>query len=175
MSEPSSAETPPRRHTHPFLPYRPQRIPIEECLERGERLLTHLDARRSVRSFAPDPVPQQAIELAVRIANTAPSGAHQQPWTFVAISDPAVKHRIRTAAEDEERAFYHQRDLPDWHAALGPLETDEHKPFLDIAPWIVVVFAQKHIPHVGFSRARRITNVRTSRPSGGRPPRFTDS
>jgi iodotyrosine deiodinase len=141
MSDPAA-----RRHTHPFLPYRPERVPIAEGIQRGERLLTHLNARRSVRSFSPDPVPRDAIELAVRIANTAPSGANQQPWTFVAVNDPTVKHRIRIAAEEEERAFYHQRDLPDWHAALGPLETDEHKPFLDIAPWTVVVFAQKHTP-----------------------------
>jgi|SRR5215207_5395346 len=133
------------QHAHPFLPYRPERIPIEEGIKRGERLLAHLETRRSVRFFSPDPVPRHAIEVAVRIANTAPSGANQQPWTFVATSDPAVKHRIRIAAEDEERAFY-QRELPDWHGALAALETDEHKPFLDVAPWIVVVFAQKHTP-----------------------------
>ena len=133
-------------HSHPFIAYRPQRFPIEEGLRRGERLFAHLDRRRSVRSFALDPVPRQAIELAVRIANTAPSGAHQQPWTFVAVSDPGIKHRIRLAAEKEERDFYHRRNVSEWRRALAALETDEHKPFLDVVPWIVVVFAQKYTP-----------------------------
>lgn len=97
-----------------------------------------------MRWFSPDPVPVEAIELAVRAANTAPSGAHQQPWTFVATQDPVVKQRIRFAAEQEERKFYREREIPEWRAALAPLETSEHKEFLEVAPWLVVVFAQKH-------------------------------
>lgn len=127
-----------------YVPYRPDRVPIDEGLRRGERLLQRWDARRSVRHFAPDPVPRRAIELAVAAANTAPSGAHHQPWTFVAVGDPERRHRIRVAAEAEERAVYRQRQAPEWHEALARLGTDEHKGYLDVVPWIVAVFAQRH-------------------------------
>jgi nitroreductase len=104
-------------------------------------------ARRSVRDFSAEPVPRDLIEIAVATANTAPSGAHQQPWTFVAVSDPDVKHRIRLAAEEEERANYEGGRLPDaWRDAIAPLGTTSDKSFLDIVPWIVVVFAQKSTP-----------------------------
>lgn len=135
-----------RTHNHPFVPYTAPRLPIEDGLRRGEEFYRHLERRRSVRWFSPDAVPIEAIQTAVRAANTAPSGAHHQPWTFVATSDPAVKQRVREAAEAEERKFYRERDLPDWHTALARLETDEHKQFLEVAPWLVVVFAQKHTP-----------------------------
>jgi nitroreductase len=105
-----------------------------------------LEQRRSVRWFSPDPVPLKAIEVAVAVANTAPSGAHQQPWTFVATDDPELKRAVRLAAEEEERRFYLERELPEWHSALAHLETDEHKEFLEVAPWLVVAFAQKHTP-----------------------------
>lgn len=85
----------PRSHAHPFVPYAPPRLPPEEGLRRGQELFEHLDGRRSVRFFSSEPVPREAIELAVRTANTAPSGAHQQPWTFVAVQDPGLKHRVR--------------------------------------------------------------------------------
>jgi iodotyrosine deiodinase len=139
-------ETTTRTHVHPFVPYLPPRVPIADGLRRGEEFYRQLEERRSVRWFSSDPVPVEAIELAVRAANTAPSGAHHQPWTFVATDDPDIKHRVRLAAEEEERRFYRERDVPQWHSALAPLETDEHKEFLDIAPWLVVVFAQKHTP-----------------------------
>ncbi|WP_033287858.1 nitroreductase family protein [Amycolatopsis jejuensis] len=134
------------RHQHPFVPYAPPRLSAEESLARGQDLYRLLDARRSVRWFSPDPVPLEAIETAVRIANTAPSGAHHQPWTFVATADPGVKRAVREAAEIEERKFYRDRHAPDWHAALARLETDEHKEFLEVAPWLVVAFAQKSTP-----------------------------
>src|SRR5262245_50156147 len=135
-----------REHTHPFVPYTCPRLPVEESLRRGRELYRRLDERRSVRWFSPDPVPFEAIELAVRAANTAPSGAHHQPWTFAATADPEVKRRVREAAEEEERRFYRDRDAPAWHAALARLETDEHKEFLQTAPWLVVAFAQKSTP-----------------------------
>ncbi|HTI21764.1 MAG TPA: nitroreductase family protein [Kutzneria sp.] len=135
-----------RRHEHPFVPYRPARPSTDDALRRGEDFYRRLDERRSVRWFAADPVPRQAIELAVRAANTAPSGAHFQPWTFVATDDPALKHQVRVAAEEEERRFYRERAAPEWHAALARLETDEHKEFLESAPWLVVAFAQKSTP-----------------------------
>lgn len=126
-----------------FVSYRPERLTTASGLDRGRALLAHLDRRRSVRMFSPDPVPREAIELAVAAANTAPSGAHHQPWTFVAIGDSALKHRIRLAAEAEERRFYRERHAPEWHKALARLGTDEHKDYLDVVPWIVTVFAQK--------------------------------
>ncbi|MBA2533271.1 MAG: nitroreductase family protein [Nocardioidaceae bacterium] len=146
-------------HREPsFVPYRPPRVPIEAGLHRGRAFADHLDQRRSVRQFSPEPVPREAIELAVRAANTAPSGAHHQPWTFVAVSDPGVKHRIRLAAEAEERRFYRERDVPEWHEALAKLGTDEHKEYLDVVPWLVVVFAQKQTPAAGRLRKNYYVN-----------------
>lgn len=135
-----------RSHQHPFVTYTPPRVPIGEGLRRGAEYLDELERRRSVRWFSADPVPLEAIQLAVSAANTAPSGAHFQPWTFVATDDPEIKRSVRLAAEEEERKFYLDRDLPEWHSALSRLETDEHKEFLEVAPWLVVAFAQKHTP-----------------------------
>lgn len=103
-----------------------------------------MDERRTVRDFSPDPVPQHLIELAIRTASTAPSGAHQQPWTFVAVGDPDTKWRIRVAAESEERRSYENRMSEEWLDALAPLDTDWRKGFLETAPWIVVLFEQVH-------------------------------
>jgi len=103
-----------------------------------------LDQRRSVRFFSDAPVPRDLIEDAIRAASTAPSGAHRQPWTFVAISDPAIKREIRIAAEAEEKRSYESRMSPEWLEALRPIGTDWQKPFLETVPWIVVVFAQMH-------------------------------
>jgi nitroreductase len=103
----------------------------------------HLQRRRSVRHFADRRVPRSIIEKCLLAAGTAPSGAHQQPWHFVAISDPAIKARIRAAAELEEREFYQHRAPPEWKAALKPLGTDEHKPYLETAPWLIAVFLQR--------------------------------
>lgn len=110
---------------------------------RGDALFTHLDARRSVRDFRDQPVPRGLIERAIRIASTAPSGAHRQPWTFVAIADPSRKRAIREAAEAEERESYERRMPDDWKQALEPLGTDWQKPYLETVPWIVVLFAQR--------------------------------
>lgn len=135
---------PTRTHDHPFVPYRPTLVPRVEGIARGRAFLDFVQSRRSVRFFSDAPVPQEMIELAVAAANTAPSGAHFQPWTFVASDDAAVKHQIRVAAEREEQAFYHDREIPAWRASLAHLETDENKDYLDVVPWIVVAFAQKH-------------------------------
>jgi len=126
----------------PFVPYRPPCLSPSELLERGRRFLESCESRRSVRHFSDRPVPREAIELAIRAASTAPSGAHRQPWTFVAVSGIETKRRIRAAAEEEERRSYEGRMPPEWLEALAPLGTDWHKPFLETVPWIVVVFEQ---------------------------------
>ncbi|MCA9568547.1 MAG: nitroreductase family protein [Myxococcales bacterium] len=126
------------------IPYRPAPVPAEEGLRRGEALLADLDGRRSVRTFSDAPVPRAMIETAIRTASTAPSGAHKQPWTFAAISDPALKRRIRVEAEREERKSYEERMSREWKDALEPLGTTWEKPYLEVVPWIVVLFAQLH-------------------------------
>jgi iodotyrosine deiodinase len=120
-------------------------LPDEEMLRRGRDFLAHLDRRRSVRHFSERPVPREMIELAIRAASTAPSGAHMQPWTFVAVSDPLKKREIRIAAEREEHESYVGGRMPEeWLEALRPLGTDWRKPYLETVPWIVVVFEQTH-------------------------------
>lgn len=145
-AEPDYWVEPTRQHRHAFIPYRPEIVPIAEGMRRGDEFCKFLGTRRSVRFFDDKSVPQEMIEVAVAAANQAPSGAHLQPWTFVAVSDPATKHEIRVAAERAERSFYHERDIPEWRQALARLETDDNKDFLDVAPWLVVAFAQKHTP-----------------------------
>ncbi len=131
--------------TADFIPYRPPRLHPEESRLRAEAFRDDMRQRRSIRSFSPDPVPRSLVEEAIVAASAAPSGAHMQPWTFVLVGDPAVKHEIRIAAEEEERKNYDGGRLPpQWRAALEPLGTDWQKPFLDIAPWLVVVFAQRY-------------------------------
>jgi nitroreductase len=129
----------------PFVPYAPPRVPPDEMLRRACEHFEELDARRSVRDFSDEPVPRELIELAIRTASTAPSGAHRQPWRFVAVSDPEVKRRIRIAAEAEERESYEGgRMPPEWREALLPLGTTWEKPFLETVPWIVVVFEETY-------------------------------
>ncbi|MEV4141029.1 nitroreductase family protein [Dactylosporangium sp. NPDC049742] len=103
--------------------------------------------RRSVRDFAADPVPDGVIEAAIRAASTAPSGANVQPWRFVVLTDPARKRRLREAAEAEERDFYERRAPQEWLGALSALGTDWHKPFLETAPAVIVVFEVHRGPH----------------------------
>ena len=103
-----------------------------------------LSRRRSVREFSEKPIPKDVIEYCLKAAGTAPSGANQQPWHFVAVRDPDVKHRIREAAEKVERAFYERRAPEAWLKALSKLKTDAQKPFLDQAPCLIVIFAQKY-------------------------------
>jgi nitroreductase len=129
----------------PFIPYRPPRLPEAEMLQRARAFFDFMNQRRSVRQFAPDPVPRELIELAIAAASTAPSGAHRQPWRFVAVSDPEVKRQIRIAAEAEERESYEGgRMPPEWLEALLPLGTDWHKPYLETVPWLVVVCEEVH-------------------------------
>ena len=109
-------------------------------------LRASLRKRRSVRDFAPDPVPPDIVDTAIEAAATAPSGANRQPWRFVLVRDPEVKRKIREAAEAEEREFYERRAPADWLADLAPLGTDWRKPFLETAPCLVVVFSLHYEP-----------------------------
>lgn len=129
---------------HPFVPLEYQRLEEAEMLRRAEAFYRTVDARRSVRALSDDDVPRRLIELAVASANTAPSGAHQQPWKFVATRSPDVKRQIREAAETEERANYQGRMNEEWQEALGPLGTDWHKEYLEAAPWLVVLFEERY-------------------------------
>jgi iodotyrosine deiodinase len=126
----------------PFVPYRPARVDAALMAQRADEFYCLLDARRSVREFSADPVPRELIEQAIRSASTAPSGAHKQPWRFVAISDPEIKRKIRVAAEEEEKKSYDGRMPEEWLEALRPLGTNWEKPFLETVPWIVVVFEE---------------------------------
>jgi nitroreductase len=126
------------------IPYRPGRLDPAEMEARASTFYDELDGRRSVRAFSPEPVPRRLIELAILTASTAPSGAHQQPWTFVAVSDLDTRRRIRIAAEAEERHSYESRMSEEWLDALAPLGTDWRKPYLEAAPWLVVLFEQIH-------------------------------
>ena len=128
----------------PFVPLQFQRRPIHESRERARQFFEEMNRRRTTRQFSTDAVPRDLIEYAIRTAGTAPSGAHQQPWTFVAVSDPGIKQQMRAAAEAEEYENYHGRMPPDWLQALAPLGTDEHKPHLTDAPWVVVLFRQSY-------------------------------
>ncbi|HXV39578.1 MAG TPA: nitroreductase family protein, partial [Steroidobacteraceae bacterium] len=117
--------------------------PLQEMAERAREFAEEMGRRRTVRDFSDRPVPRELIETCLRAAGSAPSGANQQPWHFVAVSDPAVKRRIREAAEAEEREFYAHRAPPEWLEVLAPLGTDERKPFLEIAPWLIAVFIRR--------------------------------
>ena len=120
-----------------------RRLPPEEMHGRSTAFLTSLRARRSVREFSPEPVPREVLLRCLETAAQAPSGANKQPWTFALITDPALKHRIRVAAEQEETEFYRHRATPEWLADLAPLQTGPEKDFLDVAPALIAVFARR--------------------------------
>jgi len=121
----------------------PEPLPEPEMLRRAQDFHALMQRRRTVRDFDPRPVPREVIAACIAAAGTAPSGANQQPWHFVAVSDLEVKRRIRLAAEAEEREFYERRAPEEWLTALQPIGTDWHKPFLETAPWLIAIFVQK--------------------------------
>ena len=127
-----------------FVPLSFERFSEDEQLARSRAFLREMQRRRTVRSFSSEPVPYELVENAIATAGTAPSGAHQQPWTFVVVSDPDVKLRMRAAAEEEERRSYEGRMPSDWLEALRPLGTDWRKPHIEDAPYVVVVFEQAY-------------------------------
>jgi iodotyrosine deiodinase len=118
--------------------------PLEEMQERAADFYAEIRRRRTVREFSDRPVPRMIIEKCLLAAGSAPSGANQQPWHFAVVTDPAVKHQIRIAAEAEEREFYIRRAPQDWLAALEPYGTDENKPYLEIAPCLIAIFVQRY-------------------------------
>ena len=118
--------------------------PEDEMARRARDFHAHLKRRRTVREFSRRPVPREIIDACLEAATTAPSGANLQPWHFVVVSDAETKNRIRTAAEEEERHFYRHRAPRAWLDALAPLGTDEHKPFLVNAPWLIAIFVKKY-------------------------------
>lgn len=141
----SHSPTPP---SSGFIPYKPT-APSDAAhpagsdrspLSRARAFYESMRTRRSVRYFSDRPVDRSVIETLILTAGTAPSGANKQPWRFVAVSDPLLKRQIRIAAEHEEREFYTRRATPEWLRDLAPLGTDASKPFLEIAPWLIVVF-----------------------------------
>lgn len=127
-----------------FQPLNFARLSPDEQLARSREFLTHMRTRRTVRDFSSEPVPFELITNAVATAATAPSGANQQPWTFAVVSDPEIKRRIREAAEVEERESYERRMSEEWLEALSHLGTDWHKPHLEDAPYLIIVFMQAY-------------------------------
>ncbi|MBX3133805.1 MAG: nitroreductase family protein [Gemmatimonadaceae bacterium] len=120
-----------------------QRYPAAEMQARAEAFAKELRRRRSVRDFSPEPVPRSVLEPCLLAAGSAPNGANIQPWHFVCVSDAETKRQIRQAAEAEEREFYAERATPEWLEDLAPLGTDPNKPFLETAPWLIAIFAQR--------------------------------
>lgn len=126
----------PLTHYHEYSP--------ADMLQRSADFYIQMSRRRTVRDFSSRPVPREVIENCLRAAATAPNGANLQPWHFVVVSDPAIKQRIREAAEVEEHEFYSKRAPQEWLDALAVLGTDEHKPFLEDAPYLIAIFAQSY-------------------------------
>jgi nitroreductase len=127
-----------------FIPLVYERLPAEIMVDRGRSFYREMSRRRSVRDLSPESPPRECVELAVRTAGTAPSGAHRQPWKFVIIDDPALRQAIRRAAEKEEKENYEGRFPREWLEALAPLGTGWQKPFLETAPYLVVVFKESY-------------------------------
>ena len=130
-------------------PYQPSPLPDfteypeEEMLSRAEHYYREIKRRHSVRNFSDRPVPREIIEACIKAAGTAPSGANHQPWHFVCVENPDIKHKIRIAAEEEERSFYAGKAGETWLSDLEKVGTDEHKPFLESAAWLIVIFLKR--------------------------------
>ena len=138
-----------------FVSYSLPRYAEADRQNRGEAFCQLMSHRRSVRHFSPEPVPRKLIELAIVTASTSPSGAHRQPWRFVSISNQETKRQIRLSAEAEERVSYEGgRMPPEWLEALTPFGTDWRKPYLEVVPWIVVVFEELYGIHADGTRSK---------------------
>jgi len=131
-------------HEERFVPLHFDEYPADGMRERASDFYAEMRSRRTVRHFSERAVPMDVVKECLRTAGTAPNGANLQPWTFVVVSDPAVKRRIREAAEAEEREFYERRAPEEWLEALEPFDTDPHKPYLETAPTLIAIFAQSY-------------------------------
>ena len=131
-------------NNYPFITYSKETYAIEEMESRSHKFLETMDSRRSVRDFSDKEIPESIIENILLTASTAPSGAHKQPWTFCVVKDPEIKKQIRIAAEKEERESYDHRMTEEWLKDLEPIGTDWNKPFLEIAPYLIVVFKRSY-------------------------------
>lgn len=129
-------------NNYPYISYHPEILDSETVLLNAKTFYEKMDSRRSVREFSDTPVSQEVIEQIILTASSAPSGAHKQPWSFVAVQNPLIKSEIRKAAEKEEFESYQNRMTDEWLDDLKPLGTDWQKPFLETAPWLIVMFAQ---------------------------------
>lgn len=130
---------------HNMTPYKhPLTLNTDESVERSKDFFLLMDRRRTVREFSPENISTEIIKNCIRTAGTAPSGANRQPWHFVVVSNPLLKKKIREAAEAEEREFYNGKAPAEWLSALAPLGTNEHKPFLETAPYLIVIFEKKY-------------------------------
>ncbi|MBA3788199.1 MAG: nitroreductase family protein [Actinobacteria bacterium] len=136
------------------MPLRYERPEAEEQLSASRAFLGRLRRRRTVRTFSPEPVPLELVANAIAAAGTAPSGAHQQPWTFVVVTNPELKRRLRAATEEEERRNYDGRMSEEWLQALAPLGTDSVKPHLEDAPYVIVVLEQVYGLRVDGSKVK---------------------
>ncbi len=123
-----------------FIPYSVPEISPDEMIEKSKSFFEWINKRRTVRDFSDRRVPEEVLENCILAASTAPSGAHKQPWTFCLVSDPEIKKQIRHAAEEEEYKSYHGRMTTEWLEDLSPLGTNWEKPFLETAPYLLVVF-----------------------------------
>lgn len=127
-----------------FEAYEREVLAEEQVKENSRSFFEYMDQRRSVRTFSDKPIPKEVIENIIKTASTAPSGAHKQPWTFAVVSNPDLKKQIREAAEKEEYESYNSRMSEEWLKDLRPLQTDWHKPFLEIAPYLIIVFKKAY-------------------------------
>lgn len=129
---------------YPFVSHTPPSFPESEMSARAEEFYQYMDRRRTIREFSDRPVPRELMLDLIRTASTAPSGAHKQPWTFCLVGNTEIKKKIREAAEKEEYESYHGRMSEEWLQDLEPFQTDWHKPFLEIAPWLVIIFKKAY-------------------------------
>ena len=127
-----------------FIPFKAQDFSEDEMINRSQEYRTYMDKRRTLREFSDRPVPYKVIENIIMTASSAPSGAHKQPWTFCVISNPELKKKIREAAEKEEHLNYNGRMSDEWLEDLVPFGTDEHKPFLELAPYLIIIFKKAY-------------------------------
>jgi iodotyrosine deiodinase len=132
------------RNGYPFIPYQQDHVTQETALKRSQAFWAFMEKRRSVRDFSATPVQKEVIDYIIKTASTAPSGAHKQPWTFCVVSDPDIKKEIRAAAEIEEHESYTSRMSDAWREDIRPLQTDWHKPFLETAPYLIIVFKRTY-------------------------------